>query len=554
MDADGVSLCVCQPDRLHASRTRILVHQLGVRVGQPDAPVALLGEVIDAQRLSRGRMVHVQVGETSLPFVEDPHSAVERRDQQPVVSVVPQLFDHVRRQAAAALLRVIDEPAVAAVPAVNSPPLRSDPEIALRILFETADDGMVQPARRGFEIVHAVVREGHVGQFAAVCADPYPAVGIGEDRPYRIVGQGVGIVEVGTQQLRAGGKRLQQQQSRLRRYPDDALRIEVKLLGAGGFLVFERQSEIPSDPAVAVAFVEPVHEREDIYRPVALHHVADHAAAAADGCEEDVLPGLPVQAVEIAARRGVNVLLRAHQRQRPPGCGHLRRHRIAGHGGQPFGAERFDAVVADQPYRPVVVRCDRADIALQNEFELQLPVVEAQQPLVSPYVQAFPVVRDHLSVGPVGIRQEVRDQVGHPYERRAVVHEQGVVAAEPHTPDAVLGDAVDASVIGGLGHGVEAVVRDVQGMERRRNQRCGEKQRRKRNFRICLMSGHRFFFSTKLKEKAKNGCFEARFFGSPPPDRARGGESRAAPPGDEKDGRENSLPSFLLNEAFRTGV
>ena len=172
------------------------------------------------------------------------------------------------------------------------------------------------------------------------------------------------------------------------------------------------------------------------------------------------------------------------------------------------------------------------DIALQNEFELQLPVVEAQQPLVSPYVQAFPVVRDHLSVGPVGIRQEVRDQVGHPYERRAVVHEQGVVAAEPHTPDAVLGDAVDASVIGGLGHGVEAVVRDVQGMERRRNQRCGEKQRRKRNFRICLMSGHRFFFSTKLKEKAKNGCFEARFFGSPPPDRARGGESRAAPPGD----------------------
>ena len=39
-----------------------------------------------------------------------------------------------------------------------------------------------------------------------------------------------------------------------------------------------------------------------------------------------------------------------------------------------------------------------------------------------------------------------------------------------------------------------------------------------------------------------------------PPDRARGGESRAAPPGDEKDGRENSLPSFLLNEAFRTGA
>jgi len=54
------------------------------------------------------------------------------------------------------------------------------------------------------------------------------------------------------------------------------------------------------------------------------------------------------------------------------------------------------------------------------------------------------------------------------------------------------------------------------------------------------MSGHRFFFSTKIKEKAKNRCFEARFFGSPPPDRARGGE--------------NSLPSFLLNEAFRTGV
>jgi hypothetical protein len=68
------------------------------------------------------------------------------------------------------------------------------------------------------------------------------------------------------------------------------------------------------------------------------------------------------------------------------------------------------------------------------------------------------------------------------------------------------------------------------------------------------MSGHRFFFSTKIKEKAKNGCFEARFFGSPPPDRARGGESRAAPPGDEKDGRENSLPSFLLNEALRTGA
>ena len=95
MDADGISLFVCQPDRLHAPRPRVLVHQLGVRVGQPDAPVALLDEIIDAQWLSRDGMVHVQVGKTPLPLVEDPHSAVERRDQQPVVLVVPQLFDHV---------------------------------------------------------------------------------------------------------------------------------------------------------------------------------------------------------------------------------------------------------------------------------------------------------------------------------------------------------------------------------------------------------------------------------------------------------------------------
>ena len=294
MDADGISLFVCQPDRLHAPRPRVLVHQLGVRVGQPDAPVALLGEIIDAQWLSRDGMVHVQVGKTPLPLVEDPHSAVERRDQQPVVLVVPQLFDHVRRQAATALLRVIDEPAVVAVPAVNSPPLRSDPEIALRVFFEAADYRVVETSRSGFEIVHAVVREGHVGQFAAVCADPYPAVGIGEDRPHRIVGQGVGIVEVETQQLRAGGERIQQQQPRLCRYPDDALRIEVKFLGAGRFLVFERQPEIPPDPAVAVAFVESVHEREDVYRPVVLHHVADHAVVAADGREGSVLSGLPV--------------------------------------------------------------------------------------------------------------------------------------------------------------------------------------------------------------------------------------------------------------------
>jgi len=68
------------------------------------------------------------------------------------------------------------------------------------------------------------------------------------------------------------------------------------------------------------------------------------------------------------------------------------------------------------------------------------------------------------------------------------------------------------------------------------------------------MSGHRFFFSTKLKEKAKNGCFEARFFGLRRRTGRAAGKAGLAPPGDEKDGRENSLPSFLLNEAFRTGA
>ena len=165
---------------------------------------------------------------------------------------------------------------------MNRPFLRSHPQVAFRIFLETADNRMIKASRGGFEVVDAVVREGHVGQFAPVCADPYPAVGIGEDRPHRVVGQRVGIMEVEAQQARAVGERVQQEQSRLRRHPDDACRVEKQLFGARGLFVFVREPVIPSDPAVAVAFVKPVHVREDVYRAVVFHYVADHAVVAAD--------------------------------------------------------------------------------------------------------------------------------------------------------------------------------------------------------------------------------------------------------------------------------
>ena len=151
-------------------------------------------------------------------------------------------------------------------------------------------------------------------------------------------------------------------------------------------------------------------------------------------------------------------------------CEYLFGQRITGYGGQPVGIERFDGVVPDQPDRPVAVRRDRTDVSFQDEFEIERFVVEVQQPVVGSHVQPFLFVRDYLSIRPVGTRGEVCDPVVHPHERRAVVHEQGVVPAEPDASDAVLGDAVYASVIGGFGHGMEPVIRNIQGVEGFREQ------------------------------------------------------------------------------------
>ena len=319
---------------------------------------------------------------------------------------------------------------------------------------------MVQPARRGLEIVHAVVRQRHVGQFAPVGADPYSTVGIGKDRPHRIVGQRIGIMEVRTQEVRTAGRRVQEEKPRLRGHPDNARRIEKQLLGSGGFFVFDRQPEILRDTAVPVAFVQAVHERKDIDRPAALHDIADHAAVAAHGREKRVLSGLAVEPVEVPLRRGINVFAGAYQRQRRNRA--VRRPFVTHQLGQALRIERLDFVVADQPYRTVAVDHDRADIPVQYRFETPGTVVEAQQSVIGSDVQPAAVVRDHQSVIPVGTRRETRDQIVHPDERTAVIHEQRIVSTEPDSSHAVFGDAVDTPVIGGFRHGVKAVIQVIQ--------------------------------------------------------------------------------------------
>ena len=457
---DLVSAVVRQVHGPDDAAPGISVHQRSIGIRQPDSRIALLQKIVNAQRLRRGRIIHAQVGKTPPPRVERLDAAVESRNQQPSVPVVAQPFDHVRRNAAAALLRIVDEAVVLPVPVVQTSALRTDPQVARVVLLETADDGMVQPARRGLEIVHAVVRQRHVGQFAPVGADPYPAVGIGKDRPHRIVGQRIGIMEVRTQEVRTAGRRVQEEKPRLRGHPDNARRIEKQLLGSGGFFVFDRQPEILRDTAVPVAFVQAIHERKDIDRPAALHDIADHAAVAAHGREKRVLSGLAVEPVEVSLRRGINVFAGAYQRQRRNRA--VRRPLVTHHLGQTLRIERFDVVVADQPHRTVAVDHDRTDVSVQYGFETPGAVVEAQQSVVGSDVQTAAAVRDHLSVIPIGTRREARDQIVHPDERTAVIHEQRIVSAEPDPSYTVLGDAVNTSVIGGFGHGVEPVVIDVQ--------------------------------------------------------------------------------------------
>ena len=212
--------------------------------------------------------------------------------------------------------------------------------------------------------------------------------------------------------------------------------------------------------AVPVAFVQAVHERKDIDRPAVLHDIADHTAVAAHGREKRVLSGLAVEPVEVPLRRGINVFAGAYQRQRRNRA--VRRPFVTHQLGQAFRIERLDVVVADQPYRTVAVDHDRTDIPVQYRFETPGTVVEAQQSVVGSDVQPAAVVCDHLSVIPVGTRREARDQIVHPNERTAVIHEQRIVSAEPDSSHAVFGDAVDTPVIGGFRHGVKAVIQVIQ--------------------------------------------------------------------------------------------
>ena len=109
-------------------------------------------------------MVGMQIDEPPGRPVETLHAPVERRDEQPAAAVVPQHLDHIRRQSATLLLGIVFEAVFAAVPAGDSPPLGSDPQIALRILLETADDRMAETSRHRLEtVVHVAVRKGRIG-------------------------------------------------------------------------------------------------------------------------------------------------------------------------------------------------------------------------------------------------------------------------------------------------------------------------------------------------------------------------------------------------------
>ena len=67
---DLISPVVRQVHGFDGAAPGISVHQLGVGIRQPDSRIALLHEIVNAQRLRRGRTIHAQVGKTPPPRVE----------------------------------------------------------------------------------------------------------------------------------------------------------------------------------------------------------------------------------------------------------------------------------------------------------------------------------------------------------------------------------------------------------------------------------------------------------------------------------------------------
>ena len=172
---------------------QVAINHTGIGIRQPDAVISLFFVCVNIA----GRVAcNGYASESPAARVEFLHTAVEHRHCKPAVFPA-EILDKIGVEPLRSLLRIVREPVCLTVPESDSTTLRSYPQIAVRILLKTTDNGVWKAARHRFEVISISVRSGCECEFAAVGAYPYLPIRVAVDRPDGIVRERPGAHRIG---------------------------------------------------------------------------------------------------------------------------------------------------------------------------------------------------------------------------------------------------------------------------------------------------------------------------------------------------------------------